>query len=212
MEYSQDIIDSIADTNYDNTEWVELVLNDERLLAIVVDNLEHKHIMVYYHCYEIADNASKLNPLIFYKYWDRFVNMLYHKNSYHRNIGLTMISHLVTIDTENKFNNIINVYFQLLYDKKYLTSLYCIRCMKYIVTSTNLYSEKIELAILDFKCPVYFNKKQYALMLYDIIDLLYTLFPSSKNKNKIFEIISKQKDSISPKTRKYASTLLKTFK
>jgi hypothetical protein len=208
MKNLQDIIDCISDKSYNNAEWVELVLADSEILKIVIENINHKHIMVYFHCYEIVNNASKLNPLIFYPYWDSFVNLLNHNNLYHRIAGLSIVSNLIAVDIENKFCTILDKYLQCLQDKKFLSSVYCLKGLKRIVETNNKYTSLIENAILNYSRPAYYTDKQFGLLMSDIIGLLFAVLKYSKNKELIIELINQQQNSISPKTKKYAKLLM----
>ncbi len=68
--------------------------------------------MVYYHCYYVISKASEEKPELFYDYWNEFVLLLDHQNSYHRDIGLTIIANLTKIDTDDKFSVIYEKYIE----------------------------------------------------------------------------------------------------
>ena len=76
--------------------------------------------MVYYHCYYILDKASSRNPELFYKDWKKFEKLLDHENSYHRTIGVVMLSNLITADKEKLFDK-INAAVKKVADAKGLT-------------------------------------------------------------------------------------------
>lgn len=93
---------------------------------IIDQMLNNPKIMVYYHSYYILSHASEINPEQFYEYWDDFVSLLDHKNSYHRDCGLTLIANLTEVDIENRFLSIFDDYFKHINDAKFMAADCCV--------------------------------------------------------------------------------------
>ncbi len=101
------LLKEISDADADIEKYAVLaVKNEEIRTELVSQMITNRYIMVYYHCYYILDKASSRNPELFYKDWKKFEKLLDHENSYHRTIGLVMLSNLIPADKEKLFDKI----------------------------------------------------------------------------------------------------------
>lgn len=122
------LLEEISDPNFDLPHFTAAAEEDTEFRDFVVNEmLTHQHIMVYYHCYYIAEAVCESAPDLMYEHWDGIENLLKHKNSYHRNFALSLLARLSKVDTENKMNGCIDAYLSLLDDVKFLTADICIR-------------------------------------------------------------------------------------
>ena len=123
---------------------MEQIQFDEELRDFIIDQMiSNKNIMVYYHCYDIVSEASCSRPELFYKYWDTCRNLLHHENSYHRDIGLTMIANLSKSDENNLIIEVIDEYLEHAHDDKFMTSRCCIKNSSKILLNKPELMEKI---------------------------------------------------------------------
>lgn len=128
----------------DIDEFVEVVIGDENARAEVIKQLlNNKNIMVYYHCYYIISKASDEKPELFYKYWNDFASLLDHKNSYHRDIGLTIIANLTKVDEKSLFSNIFQSYIQHFNDEKFMTAQCFVKNMKKVLKNKKNMKNKL---------------------------------------------------------------------
>jgi len=205
------LLEEIADKNVDIDKFVKAVLEDESIRKEVIKQLlTNNNIMVYYHCYYIISKASEVKPELFYKYWDDFVNLLNHKNSYHRDIGLTILGNLTKVDKENLFSSIFDKYMEHLNDEKFMTAQCCVQNLKKIIKNKGEYTKKIIELLLNVDTRCNYPEKQKALFKADIIEVLEEAY-DSVNKDIIVEFVKAQLNSISPKTRKKARVFLKSI-
>jgi len=122
------LIKDISSADIDVKKFTSIVIEDAPTReAVVMLVLTHPHIMVYYHCYYILDQATLIRPELFYTYWDDFVPLLDHKNSYHRDIGMTLLANLTRVDEQCKFEFIFDPYFAHLHDAKFMTAVNCVQ-------------------------------------------------------------------------------------
>jgi hypothetical protein len=203
------LIIEISKKNYDRAGFVYKAINNKGIRNEIIDNIKNKQIMVYYHCFEVINDASKIYTEVFYEYWEIFEDLLNHSNSYHRDIGLTIISNISSVDKDNKMKNCIHQYLNHMYDTKYMTALCCIRCLSNITLNNQEYCGMIENEVLKMVKPDYYTEKQMALLMCDVIDLLSTLYPNSKKKHEIISLIRMNENSLSPKTKSKAKAVLK---
>ncbi len=171
--------------------------------------MNNKKIMVYYHCYYIISKASEEKPELFYKYWNDFAELLNHKNSYHRDIGLTIIGNLTKVDEKNLFSSIFDKYIEHFNDDKFMTAQCFVQSMKKILKNKNEYAEKIIEVFLDIDNRCTYVEKQKELLKSDIIEVLDEAYESAINKNKIVEFVRLQSSSVSPKTKKKVKEFIK---
>lgn len=204
------LVDKIADKNVNINEFVKTVLVDTGTREEVVKQLlTNSNIMVYYHCYYIISNASEEKPELFYKYWDDFASLISHKNSYHRDIGLTIIANLTKVDEKNLFSSIFEKYINHFNDEKFMTAQCFVKNLKKIVRYSNEYVEQIVNLLLNIEKICIYPEKQKELLKSDIIDVLDIVYGKSIYEGSIVDFIRFQANSISPKTRKKVKDFLK---
>ena len=96
-----EMIEKIAEKDFDVNEFVQLAINDENARnEIVHQMLTNSAIMVYYHCHYVVNKASQKRPGMFYPYWGEIAELLHHKNSYHRDFSLVIIGNLTKVDQD----------------------------------------------------------------------------------------------------------------
>jgi len=210
MIVDNNLIERIADKNVNIDEFVEAVLGDGNIREEIIKQLlTNNNIMVYYHCYYIISKASEQKPKLFYEHWNDFASLLSHKNSYHRDIGLTIIANLTKVDEKNLFSIEYNKYIERFNDDKFMTAQCFVQNLKKIVKHKNEYVEKVVILLLDVDNKCNYPEKQKELIKSDIIEVLDEAYEKTMDKSKIIEFISSQSGSVSPKTRKKAKEFLK---
>ena len=204
-----DLISEISDKNVDIDKFAEIVINEETMRQEIINQmLNNKHIMVYYHSYNILSKASELTPELFYKYWNDFASLLNHENSYHRDFGLTIIANLTKVDTENKFASVYEDYFKRINDTKFMTARHCIQNTTKILANKSELKEDILDILLNIDKLCNFSEKQKALIKSDVIDIFDKFYGEIDNKEIINKFVKVELDSISPKTKKRAKEFI----
>ena len=206
---SASLIENIADKNVNIDEYVQKVLQDSGIRKIVLENLfTNKNIMVYYHCFYIISKASQINPELFYENWNDFVSLLDHKNSYHRDIGITIISNLTKVDTLDMFTDIYEKYIEAFDDEKFMTAECFVKNLKNIVQYRNDYEKTIIEMLVKVDLVTNHTLKQKELLKSLIIELFESIYEKSSYKTIMYEFVKNQSKSISPKTKKSAKRFL----
>ncbi|QOR35412.1 hypothetical protein IMX26_00790 [Clostridium sp. 'deep sea'] len=203
------LIDIIKQKDFNKQYFVNLVITNGVARDIVIDNLlNNEHIMVYYHCYYVVDLASLQSPELFYCYFNNFAKLLYHKNSYHRDIALTILANLAKVDQEKKLDSIFNEYLLLIYDKKFNTGKSCIKNLAKIFN----YKSNLVMAVIPQLLYIHlqsdYSNKQLELLKYDILVLLEMAYHNYPNQQELLNYIYQCANSISPKTKKKAKQIL----
>jgi hypothetical protein len=206
------LILKISDKNVNIHEYAEKAINDWQIRDMIVNlMLNNPNIMVYYNSYYIISLASELKPELFYNYWDDWVLLLNHQNSYHRDFALNLLANLTQVDAENKFSIIFDEYFSHINDEKFMTSRQCIQNTAKILTNKGELIEDITNILLDIDARCSFPEKQKALLKSDVIDLFDEFYEQINDKERINEFIKAELDSISPKTKRKAKNFVKTY-
>lgn len=199
------LISEISDKNVDVDKFAEIVINEEPIRQEIINQmLNNEHIMVYYHSYNILAKASELKPELFYRYWDDFVSLLNHENSYHRDFGLTLIANLTKVDTENKFAHVSEDYFKHINDGKFMTARHCIHNTAKILANKHELKEDILNILLNIDELCNFSEKQKALIKSDVIEVFDEFYEEITNKEMINKFVKVELNSVSPKTKKRA--------
>lgn len=204
------LVDKISDKNVNVDEFVKIVLDDfDTREEVVKQLLTNNKIMVYYHCYYIISKASEEKPQLFYKYWDDFASLLDHKNSYHRDIGLTIIANLTKVDDKKLFSSIFPKYMNHFNDGKFMTAQCFVKNLKKVIRYKHKYEEKIIKLLLDVDKICSYPEKQKELLKSDIIEVLDEVYENTIHKDIIVDFIRSQSNSLSPKTKKKVKEFLK---
>lgn len=206
----QCLIEQIKKKDIDIEYFAKTILDDEDCRNEVIHYLlTNRDIMVYYHSYYIVSFASEIKPQLFYVYWDDFISLLSHKNSYHRDIGMTLIANLVSVDSDNKFDNIFNEYITHINDEKFMTAQCCIKNLKKIIQYRQDLIGKVVGILLEIDDITSYPEKQKELFKYGILDIFDMIYDKVKveYKSKINFFIEDCLKSISPKTKKIAEKL-----
>jgi hypothetical protein len=206
------IISDIADKNFDKLKYVEEIQFDEELRDWIIGQMiSNKNIMVYYHCYEIVSEASHLKPELFYKYWNFCRNLLHHENSYHRDIGLTIIANLSKCDENNLINEVIDEYLEHSHDDKFMTSRCCIKNSSKILLNKPELMKKIIAYFINLADNGIYPLKQRELLISDIIEVFDSIYNNYDNKVELMSFIRNKTSSESPKTRRMAKEFIHKY-
>jgi len=204
--------EDIAKFDFDREGIVNRILNDDNDRDLVVKWITtDKNIMVYYQCFYIIQDATKSEPKLFIKYWDDFVNLINHKNSYHRDIGYTIISNIIRADSKKRFSKICDEYLKGIYDCKFKTAVSCISNLKRIVEVRNDMADFVFDNLIDHDKKTVFPQKQEEYIFGEIskvFDAMLELLGLEK-RNKAINFIYNNAKSKSPKTRKICKEIIK---
>ena len=143
---------------------------DKSDLPQLVDWLSEKDDKVRYQALLILQNRSMYFNDV-YPFWDTLREKMKSENSYQRSIGLMLIAENTRWDEDNKIDDTIDDYLELLNDEKPITVRQCIQALRSIVTYKSHLNSKIadrlmSINILDVK------ETMRKVILLDILDIL----------------------------------------
>ena len=203
----------IKKKDFDLDQFVNWIFEDIEMREEMVDQmLTNEQIMVYYHCFYVIEKASEIQPKAFSAYWESFITLLDHENSYHRDFGLILIANLISVEAKNKFDKIKEKYFSLINDPKFMTGHCCLKNMGQVLKSRPDLWNEISRMILNLEVHCTYSEKQIAVMKADVLDIIAEWINAGNVlAPELAEFIQIQVHSISPKSRKAAKALAKTF-
>ncbi|WP_430972837.1 hypothetical protein [Sunxiuqinia rutila] len=129
-----DYLELVRETQVDIVPLVDRARLDWAFRDLVVQQLvSHQHINVYFHSYRIMQQLTAADPVGCFRYWDDFVGLLQHANSYHRNYGMDLLADLLSADLHKRFDAVFPDYYKQLQDEKISTRKYCISYSERII-------------------------------------------------------------------------------
>jgi hypothetical protein len=204
-----DIEAQISVKDFDRAAFVRLAVGDsaarDEIMRLLVT---HPHIMVYFQCYYVADDASAAHPELFYVYWDTLTPLLAHPNSYHRDIALTLLANLSAADAADRFAEVLEPYLACLRDAKFMTAECCIRNCAKLLNHKPALKGYILSRLMDAVLDSPYTPKQVELLKAAVLEVIVSLPASDRESGDLTAFIQHCQSSPSPKTRRLAKALL----
>jgi hypothetical protein len=140
---------------------VQTAIDDRKIRERLVENIVdgQNHINEYFNSYLIIKEVAVKNPELIYDEWERIWALHTHKNSYHRWIAHDLISQLLVIDHEDKFEGIKQEYVLLPKGEKISNFLKMTENIKEASRYKDLQQE-IQRLLADQEWLSHFNEKQ----------------------------------------------------
>ncbi|MFC1949605.1 hypothetical protein ACFLW0_05480 [Chloroflexota bacterium] len=188
----------------------EKALRDERLLTEILDGLKSKQETFRYNCFKVLNLISEEHGDVLYPEWDNFVEQLNSDNTYWKLSGLQLIANLTEVDTENKFEEILDRYYHLLDDRSMITAVYIARNSGKIVRAKPELESSITDKLLNID-ETHHDPERRDLIKSGVIEAFGEYYELAGDKGRIVEFVRHQLDSKSPKTKKLARAFLTRF-
>jgi hypothetical protein len=204
------MVSEMNDKNADIESIATRALGDNKLLSELLAGLKSKEETFRYNCYKVLMLISKTRGEVLYPAWDYFVGLLHSDNSYHKMSAVHLLTNLVKVDREDRFEKIFDSYYNLLDDKSVIVAIYVAGNSAQIVRAKPHLENRITNILLNID-KTHHPAGRKELIKARAIEAFMEYFAYSKNKVKILEFVTKQKDSKSPKTRKIAKAFLKKW-
>ena len=159
-----------------------------------------------YKSFRVLFPLSEKEPKKLYPFWEVLVSMLKKKEVSNKHYSINLISNLVAVDKQNKFEKIFKLFYGNLSHESPVVSAHVAGNSGKIVRAKPQLEEQITKLLLDEKIR---KKTRYPdLMSSYIIKAFGEYFDQIKDKDKVVAFIKRQLDSSSPKTKKVAKEFL----
>ena len=188
----------------------EKALADSELLSEILDGLTSKEETLRYNCHKALMHISETNGEMLYPEWDYFVELLGSDNSYRKMSASQIIANLTKVDTENRFEEIIDKYYGLLDDKSMVVAVYVAASSGCIVRAKPQLEKAITNRLLDID-RTHHPEGRKPLIKAGAIEAFDKYFPEAADKERIIAFVKEQQNCDSPKTRKLAQDFLRKW-
>ena len=196
--------------NIDIKAVAKKALKDDKLLAELLDNLWSKNETVRYNSHKILFFITEEHPQTLYSKWDYFVQFLDSDNTYHKLSAILLLANLTKVDKKNKFEKLLNRFYDLLNDKSFITAAYVAGASGKIARAKPKLQTRITNRLLNLD-KTHHNPERRDLVKGAAIESFKEYYEEAKNKKKILDFVKGQLKSRSPKTKKTANEFIKQF-
>jgi hypothetical protein len=188
----------------------EKALADGALLTEILAGLKSKNETLRYNCHKVLMHISERNGDRLYPEWDYFVELLGDANSYRKMSALHLISKLTKVDMDNRFEKIVDRFYNLLDDKSVIVAIYAAACSGDIVQAKPGLESEITGRLLDID-RTHHPEERKSLIKAGAIESFDRYFPEAADKEQIIAFVREQLHCDSPKTRKVARDFLQKW-
>jgi len=183
---------------------------NRELLSEILDGLTSKEETLRYNCHKVLMHISETNGRLLYPEWDFFLELLSSDNSYRKMSAVQLIANLTKVDTENRFEQIVDKYYGLLDDKSMIVAIYVASNSGGIVRSKPQLEREITNKLLDID-RTHHPEGRKPLIRAGAIEAFDKYFTEATDKERIIAFVKEQQDCDSPKTRKIAQDFLRKW-
>jgi hypothetical protein len=134
------------------------VVQDNTVLTSLFEIALTEMSSVKYVSTKIIRKISEQEPKLVYPYFDDIVKWLYHENNFIKWDGIAILSNLVAVDNEGRFEAIYQDYFALLKNPQMITAANVVGNAWKIVLAKPEWEDDITKRLLKVKNIVYLNK------------------------------------------------------
>ena len=183
---------------------------NQGFLSELVDGLSGKQERVGYNCLRALLLVADERPELLYHHWHVFVELLARENTYFKLRGANMIAAIIGADTESRFEQIFDQYYDLLDDKSVITASYIAANSGQIACAKPSLQSRITCRLLSIDATHHPPERRDLLKGF-AVEAFGQYFEESDHKTEILEFVTAQLESKSPKTRKLAKSFLKKW-
>jgi len=183
---------------------------DQEFLPKLVEGLSDKQERVGYNCLRALLLVADERPELIYSYWETFVELLRSENTYFKLRGANLIAAIIGADTENRFEQVFDQYYDLLDDKSVITASYIAGNSGRIARAKPGLQSRITRRLLSID-ETHHPPERRDLLKGFAVEAFGQYFEESDHKTEILEFVTAQLESKSPKTRKLAKSFLKEW-
>jgi len=151
-------------------------------------------------------------PERIYSYWDTLVLLQKNKKIDSLYISMNLIAAIIKADHQNRFEEIIDDYFALLYDSRISYASITALCAGYIAEHNERYRDGITEYLLSLQNNELIKVKHPELLKGSAIVSFDRYFENSGNQEAILDFVRSMQNSKSPKAKKAARNFLKKRK
>jgi truncated hemoglobin YjbI len=188
----------------------EKAMADGELLSEILGGLKSKAETLRYNCHKVLMHISETNGEFLYHKWDYFEGLLIGDNSYRKMSAVQIIANLARVDTENRFEKIIDRFYGLLDDRSMIVAIYVASSSGKIVRAKPHLERKITERLLNMD-KTHHSEGRKSLIKAGAIEGFAQYFTEATDKERILTFVRELQNCDSPKTRKAAQDFLRKW-
>jgi hypothetical protein len=196
-------------SNEDYENFFEKEIIDDKLISGLLHGILSKNDKIRSNNYQILLKISKKHPKNLYLKWDFFEKLLNSDNHFHRYISINIIANLASVDNDDKFKEIFDIYFSNIESNRTMVAGQTALNSGKIAKEIPNLQPKITNILLNID-KIHQGKHPELLKGY-AIEAFNKYFKESEDKEKIIKFVKAQINSNSPKTKKLAKEFLKKW-
>jgi hypothetical protein len=176
--------------------------SNEDLFRVLIKKIQSKDNTIRSNAFNTLMILCEDNGELLYPDWNHLYEMLKSSNNYHQYIAIYLLASLTSVDSENRFENIFEDYYNIIEgDKTMIASHVILNSSKIAANKPELKSEIIDKLLSTDKSH---KGKQKELLKAYAIETLRKIKPDKKDRIRIENFVKSQLGSSSPKTRNVA--------
>lgn len=183
---------------------------DKELLSQLIEGILTKKASTRFTSFNALTILSEEHPEVLYPEFDHFVDLLGSKDNSSRYIALHIIANLTTVDTEKKFEQVFDKYFNLFDDRNLPTAAHAVGNSGKIAKAKPELETKISKKLLNIDETSHTPEHKDLMKSY-AVDAFGEYFDVASDKLKILEFVKKQLYSKSPRARKAVKEFLEKW-
>jgi hypothetical protein len=204
------MLPDLSEKDVDLDSLAQRASEDPASLSRLLAGLSDKQERVGYNCLRALLLLAEENPLVLYPYWDMFVELLRSENTYFKLRGANLIAAIISVDSEDRFQEIFDEYYALLDGKSVIAACYVAGNSGRIANAKPQLRAEITARLLSID-DTHHPPERRDLIKGHAVEALGEYFEDSGDRSKILEFVRAQLESESPRTRKKAREFLKRW-
>ena len=189
---------------------VARTIKDNGLLSELLEGLTSKDETFRYNCHKVLMAVCETHAELLYPSWDYLAEHLSSNNSYHKMSAVHLITSLVKIGTEDRFEDIFDLFYDLLDDRSMIVAYYVAQNSAKIIREKPRLENRITDKLLHID-ETHHPPGRKELIKSGIIEAFDELFDDTGIRPEIIDFVRQQLDSESNKTKKTAKAFLEKW-
>lgn len=183
----------------------DLAISDRNFFEELMDGLTSPNEIYRHNCFKVIQTMSREVPLKLYSEWEYFHELINTSNAFYQMIGVKILANLTVVDSDEKFDEMLDEYFMLLDSRSLITARYVAGAAGIIVQAKPELQSRITEWLLKSGKTHHKNK---GLVVHDAIESIDSYFDLIINKEKIISFVKTFLNSDSPKLANLAAEFL----
>jgi hypothetical protein len=205
------LLREIGQKETDKNEIADRVIGNPELLPEIIEGLSANKARIKYGCARVLRLLSEKKPELLYSWFDLFVGLLDSDNSFLKWDAIHILGNLAAVDTEDKFEKILDRYFAPIPGPVLITAANVIGGAAKIALAKPALTEGITGEILKIENARYQTDECRNVALGQAIGSFDRFFDQIEDREPVIALVQRQLGNTRSSTRKKAQKFLKKW-